>query len=344
MRSARHRRAAGRLAAATLAILAAACGGGTPAPPASAAATTPASPGGIGALGRIEPGEGVVRIAARSLSGQASIVARLQVGEGDRVRAGQPIAELDSRPQLEAAARQAAADVAVAERRLAQVQAGAKPTDIAAATAEVARLRVSLELAQKEHARHASLGANVTAIELDRLRLGVDAATRAVQVAEARLASVREVRDLDVTLARAELERASSSEARARAELAASIIYAPVAGRVIAIRARPGEIVGADGLMDLSPDGPMYAVAEVAEADVGRVKAGQRATVSGEGLPGTLTGTVERVGTQIIERRLRPVDPARFSDARIVEVRVRLDNADAVAHLIHLRVEVVIQP
>jgi hypothetical protein len=39
-----------------------------------------------------------------------------------------------------------------------------------------------------------------------------------------------------------------------------------------------------------------------------------------------------------------PVDPATFSDGRVINVWVKLDEGAAVSHLIHLRVDVVIQP
>jgi hypothetical protein len=38
------------------------------------------------------------------------------------------------------------------------------------------------------------------------------------------------------------------------------------------------------------------------------------------------------------------VDPANFSDARVVEVWIKVDDSRRVADLIHMRVEVVIQP
>src|SRR5688572_18925483 len=56
----------------------------------------------IGALGRIEPRDGVVRLGARSLSGQPSIVGKVLVREGDAVYVGQVLAELDAAAQLQA--------------------------------------------------------------------------------------------------------------------------------------------------------------------------------------------------------------------------------------------------
>jgi hypothetical protein len=60
-------------------------------------------------------------------------------------------------------------------------------------------------------------------------------------------------------------------------------------------------------------------------------------------LKAPLQGTVERVGITVAQHQLRPVDPASFSDARVVEVWVKLDDPKAVEDRIHLRVDVVIQ-
>ena len=172
----------------------------------------------------------------------------------------------------------------------------------------------------------------------------VDSSSRALAAAERRLAGLQEVRPVDVAVAESELQQAIRIEAHARAEYEASIIHSPIAGRVIKIHAHAGEAVGSDGLIELAPVDPMYAVAEIAESDISRVKPGQQATVSGEGLKEPVQGVVERVGTKVLQNRIMAVDPAAFSDARVVEVWVRLRNANAVADLIHLRVDVVIQP
>src|SRR5436190_19329612 len=48
-------------------------------------------PTGVACLGHIEPEDGTIRLGARSLSGQPSIVSELRVREGDVVRTGQVI-------------------------------------------------------------------------------------------------------------------------------------------------------------------------------------------------------------------------------------------------------------
>lgn len=300
--------------------------------------------GAIGCLGRIEPGDGIVRISARGLSGQPAIVGRVMVKEGDRVSAGQVLAELDTKEQLAAAVAQAAARIEVARRHLVQVQAGAKASDVSAQQSEVERIQSDLANAEAEYKRHASLGTNTTASELERLKLRVDSATRTLSAAKDRLASLTEVRPVDVETARAELEEATRNEARAKAELKTSTITAPIAGRVVKVVASAGEAIGPDGLLELAPIEPMYAVAEVPEFDVPRVKTGQRALISGDGLSKPIQGTVDRVGTKVLQNQLMRVDPANYSDARVVEVWIKVDDPSLVADLIHMRVEVVIQP
>jgi HlyD family secretion protein len=148
---------------------------------------------------------------------------------------------------------------------------------------------------------------------------------------------------VDVEVAQAELEEAIKAEARARLDAETSIVEAPIDGRVVEIHAWRGEQVGPDGLVELAPAEPIYAVAEVAESDIARVRVGQRATVTGDALKAPLEGTVERISTKVLQNQIMPVDPANFSDARVVEVWIRLDDGRAAADLIHLRVDVVIK-
>jgi HlyD family secretion protein len=86
----------------------------------------------------------------------------------------------------------------------------------------------------------------------------------------------------------------------------------------------------------------MYAVAEVYETDIAKVRNGQRATVSSPVFAGTLEGTVARIGKQIGKKDVLNTDPAADTDARVVEVRIRLapESSKKVAALTNLQVEV----
>lgn len=97
----------------------------------------------VTALGRLEPRGKIIRLSAPSAAG-SNRVASLLVKEGDRVRAGQVIAILDSQERLQTAVEEARAQVASAQAKLAQVKAGYQAGTINAQSAEVARLQADL--------------------------------------------------------------------------------------------------------------------------------------------------------------------------------------------------------
>ena len=327
------------VAAVMFGMLGASCGA---APAADQPSAAPASPAGVAGLGRIEPGDGVVVVAVRSPVG-TPIVARLQVKKGETVQAGQVLAELDNKTELAAAVQHAASVTEVARKRLAQARAGAKPSDLSAQQAEIERLETELANARTDEKRYASLGNNVSAEELDRLKLRVETTMKSLGAARERLTSLTEVRAVDVEVAEAQLQEAIRAEARAQADARTSTILAPIEGRVIEINAWPGEQVGSNGLLELAPNAPMYAVAEIAETDAARVRVGQPATISGGSLDKPLQGTVERISSKVLQNAIMPVSPENFSDARVVEVWIRIADSSAVIDRIHMRVDVVIQ-
>ena len=115
---------------------------------------------------------------------------------------------------------------------------------------------------------------------------------------------------------------------------------APFAGRVLDIHARQGELVGAQGVVDLGRVDQMYAIAEVYETDIRNVKVGQRASVKSDALARELTGTVTRIRPKVQKLDEIGTDPAARKDARIIEVEIRLDDSAAAASLSLLQVEI----
>ena len=84
----------------------------------------------------------------------------------------------------------------------------------------------------------------------------------------------------------------------------------------------------------------MYVIAEVHESDVAVVRVGQRATITSEALAQPVQGVVEEIGYLIYKNDVLNLDPRADKDTRIVEVRVKLDNSEAVSRLTHLEVSV----
>jgi HlyD family secretion protein len=158
-------------------------------------------------------------------------------------------------------------------------------------------------------------------------------ATVQVQVAHATLErSLAEIpqRSLDQQLALAE-ERAKRLT-----------LYAPIDGRVLNVRVRPGEEVGSGPILVLGDTTRMRVVAEVYETDIAQVSVGQSATVSSQALPKPTNGRVARIGNMVFKNDVLNVDPAARADARIVEVWIDLDPLPLAERLTNLTVEVLI--
>jgi len=302
--------------------------------------------GAVAALGHIEPQDGVLLVTADYYEGRSQRVRELKVKQGDQVKAGQLLAVLDSKEQIEKTVELAEARVDLARAKLAQVKAGASQSDIAAQKAEVNQLQATLDNARSEYQRYEVLHekTDVSTAELDAKRLAVRTAERKLEEADERLKSISGVRQTDVDVAESELRVAMAEAGQAQAKLKTAMVYSPVTGRVLKVHAHPGEEAGPQGLLDLGKTDAMYVEADVYETDIARVHPGQRASITSDLFSGELSGVVEVVGTTIAKNEVLPLDPVVFADARVFKVRIRLDDGSPVAQLIHGKVNVVIRP
>ncbi len=180
--------------------------------------------------------------------------------------------------------------------------------------ARIDRLEAELGLTQRQQGRFSSLHSENAASD-----------------------SLRDEWETQVRISKSELREAQATFERAH-------VRAPISGRVIAVHARQGERIGVEGVVELGRTDHMFAVAEVYETDIGRVKAGQRATITSPALPTALTGTVDWVNLLVAIEDTLGTDPAARKDARVVEVEIRLDDSEIAAAYTNLQVEVEIQP
>lgn len=174
--------------------------------------------------------------------------------------------------------------------------------------ARIANLRRRLDVESRELARYRQLtkvGA-IAADELDR-------------------------RDQDHLLLQGQLQEAQAELVKEEADLDNTELRSPMAGTVLRINARVGERPGDKGILELGASDRMEAVVEVYESDIGRVMPGMAVRLTSEngGFTGTLAGRVSRISPQVRQRQVLSTDPTGDADARIVEVRVQLDPADA---------------
>ena len=221
----------------------------------------------VTALGRLEPQGDIVKLSAPS-SREGNRVEQLLVKPGATVTAGQVIAILDSRDQLQADLQTAKEQTRVAEAELARTQAGAKQGEIVGQQAEIARLEAQrqgemtsqaaaiarleaeVETARVEFDRYQSLyqqGA-ISASERDQKQLAFQTANRSLQeaqavanrlravqspelaAAQARLNQIAEVRPVDVKVAQANVNQARANVKQAQAKLKQAYVRAPQAG------------------------------------------------------------------------------------------------------------------
>ena len=126
------------------------------------------------------------------------------------------------------------------------------------------------------------------------------------------------------------------------ADLTNTKLKSPINGVILRVNSRVGERPGPNGVVEVGSVKAMEALVEVYESDINRVSIGQSVSLTSEngGFEGTLTGQVERISPQVRQRKVLSTDPTGDADARIVEVRVKLDqpSTDLVRKLTGMKV------
>lgn len=299
----------------------------------------------VHSLGRLEPASRILELFPES-GNEGVTVRQLHVAEGEQVESGQLLVTLDNTDRRRAKRAEAEARLRAAEVRLQQVQAGAKSGDIAAQRALVALAERQSELARREADRARQLQARkaISDEQLEEQQWELDRLLLEKQRAEGTLAGLLEIRETDVRAAQSEIDAARAGLETASAELAASELRAPIAGRVLRILTYPGERIDPAGLLELANVGVMQAVAEVYEGDVSLLRTGLRAKVVLDASGEELFGVVAEIGNAVARKIVLTNDPVSDTDARVVEVRIDLEaeSARRVERLSNARVEVFI--
>jgi HlyD family secretion protein len=252
------------------------------------------------------------------------------------------------------------ASVEAAQLRIRQTEEVA-PLVIKSQEAEVRRAQAELDKAKLDLNRSQQmLNDNIVSNSLhDGASLLVRRAEEALTAARSTLSQLKLDREIKLRLGRTDLKSAEANSLRAQlatqvdslatalkhanARLDRAVIRAPAEGKIIKILTLAGEAAGKEPLLKMGDTRSMFVVAEVYETDVRLVHEGQRAVVTSKAFPDVeLQGTVEQVGTLIHKNDVLGVDPTADADARIVEVRIRLDDSSLALHYNYLQVDVTI--
>jgi HlyD family secretion protein len=241
-----------------------------------------------------------------SASGAVSPVTQVSVGTqvsgqlkelfvdfNSEVRAGQLIAQIDPET-FEYRVRQSQADVDAARAAVLTAQA-----NVAAAQAAVSRTQLDVAEAQRTFERNASLVEKqfIAQSEADKAKALVGTTTEQVKSAQAQLA----VAQAQTKSAQANVQQREAALAQAKIDLERTRILSPVNGIVIKRAVEKGQTVAASlqapelfviaqNLSDMQVD------ASIDEADVGRIRTGQKASFTVDAFPGqTFEGDVRQV-------------------------------------------------
>ena len=255
--------------------------------------------------------------------------ARREVRRAENARGETPIPEYAAIERLESELANARLEY---ERTAKLVESGV------ASRSELDSRRLSVETFEKEIKRSRAAIVNI----IREKRLTVQTLEKDVERSRASFESLAEVRPTDVAAARAEVENAQAVVDKAIADLELRKVKTYTNGKVLKIYARPGETVGNDGVLELGDTETMFAVAEVFEADITKIKPSQTAEITVRTTGEKFAGRIAQVGSQIRKRDTLDSDPVADVDARVVEVKVRLspEASARLADLTNLRVDV----
>jgi HlyD family secretion protein len=343
-------------------------------------------PKSVRALARLEPAGGVISIGVPP--GERLLEVLVDDNHLQSVSAKELLARLGSYPlrkaeydlavsqrdearaQLAAIRASGAQELAAAKVRRQQV-VDVEPLEIKAQKDKVDYLKQQLATARADLSRVQSLEkATVPQQQLDQQKLLVSQVQSELAAAQSLLDKAERGHDLNIQAAdeqirlveatlklneqKIPLESLERTVTVAAERLAYSEIHAPAQPAqmvVLKVLGRPGELSTGQPVFRLGDTSQMYAVAQVYETDVYRVRPGQSARIHSRALEPVLQkalqkdhlpGVVDWVGRTVSHNTLFDVNPAAETDRRVVEVKVRLERSDVVANFVNMDVDVAI--
>ena len=211
------------------------------------------------------------------------------VDEGQVVREGQLIARLDARDLEQQVAIQEA-NAATAKAALAALLAGSRREEIDAAKAALEQAQADFERLKPDEARVRQLFTQgiLSARDAEASRAALEAARAKVDQAGQQYALVRKgPRPEDIDQGKARSQQAQQALALARTQLEYATLVAPSAGVILSKNLEAKEFAApGTSVVTLADLRQVWLRAYIEEAELGRVKVGQKAWISTDAYPG----------------------------------------------------------
>ncbi|MFQ5490447.1 MAG: ATP-binding cassette domain-containing protein [Phycisphaerae bacterium] len=250
---------------------------------------------------------------------------------GQPIRKGEPLVILDD-DSAAALVGQRQADLMLAQANLDRLKAWDRAEKRVKADAGVERARARLDRAERELRRVQALydGQVAGTTELDQAIEEQRLAAAELKVAE-QIAAMSKAGPTveEIHVAQAKVEQARAALHWAEAELALRTIVSPLDGHVIYRHLEPGEVVDPESPSPILSVGRLDDVrlrAEVDEADILRVKVGQRVIATAEAFGDRqITGSVVHLEPMMGRKNIRTERTTEQADTKVREVLIELD-------------------
>jgi HlyD family secretion protein len=249
----------------------------------------------------------------------ATTVKRVLVKEGDHVKRGQLLLQLDD-DEARASAAKAMAQLRGAEADIHAVQQGGTQEEVLTTQAQLVKARADLDNAKRNLDAVQGLLKNGAASQGE-----LNAAQAAYSTAQANVDLLE--KKLKARYSKPEVARVDAQKSVAQADLSASDdilnksnVRAPFDGVVYSLPVRAGNYVAPGQLLLQEADlSKVRLRAYVDEPDVGRLKSGERVEVTWDGLPGRVwQGTLTSI----------PATITVYGSRNVGEITTQLDNSD----------------
>lgn len=262
----------------------------------------------------------------------ADRIAALNVQEGDRVKAGQVLGELDTRTlQLQAA--QSEAQIGVQTQALQRLRAGSRPEEVAQARSQVAAAQADAALARQQLYRLQSIRQTTAGRAVS--QQDIDSAQAREKVTQAQLENARKAQQLvvrgprkeDIAQAEAQLRVATAALALIRHQLQEAQLKSPIDAVVRARLMEPGDMASPQRpVFTLAITDPKWVRAYVNEVDLGRIRPGMAATIYIDSQPGQpMQGRIGYISS-VAEFTPKTVQTEDLRSSLVYEIRVLADD------------------
>jgi len=211
------------------------------------------------------------------------------VDEGQTVQAGQLLARLDAK-DLEQQVAMRRADAATAKAALEAALAGSRTEEVEASKAALEQANADLRRLEPDEARLRDLHQKgiISVRDYEASKASLEGARAKVRQADQQFTLVRKgPRSQDLDMARARFEQAQQALGLAETQLGYATLTSPTAGVILSKNVEPLEYVApGTSVVTLANLGQVWLRAYVEEADLGRVKVGQKALIATDSYPG----------------------------------------------------------